>query len=174
MPIDVDLTDLIEFAADFDRFPAEGQAAAEQAMGVTVEFLHGKLPAYPEPPAPGQAAKFWTDKQRRFFFAALREGRIKVPYKRTDVLGGSFTTSVSTDGDAVVGELGTNTDYAPWVVGPGYPGEAIGGRQMWQARIHAGRWWQLDDVFAANKDAAVQVFADEFYARFMAAVTAEA
>lgn len=170
MPFELDLTDLTKWQADLERFPAQAQTAAEGAMEVTLLFLHGKLPPYPPQPAPGQAAKHWTPKQRRFFFAALRKGQIKVPYKRTGELGRRFTTAVTVEPGAVVGELGTNLSYAPWVVGPAHPGETIRGRQMYQARIHEGRWWQLGNVLTNNKDEAVRVFAEEFGDRFMAEV----
>lgn len=166
-------TDLELWQAAIERFPDQAQVAAEGAMGAAVRFLHGQLPPYPGPAPKGEAAKHWTDKQRRFFFAALRRGQIKVPYVRTGTLGRSFTERVTVEPGAVVGELGTNLSYAPWVVGPRYPGEQIGGRQRWQARIHAGRWWRLDNEFAQNYDAAWGVFADEFFSRFSAAVADE-
>lgn len=171
--IELDLTDLIKWEGEIANFPQHATPAAEGAMGATVLFLHGKLPPYPGPAPRGTAAKHWTAKQRRFFFAALRKGQIKVPDARTGTLGRSFTTQVTAADGEVRGELGTNLSYAPWVVGPSHPGETIRGRQMYQARIHENRWWQLGAVFDANKDEAGRIFADEFYNRFIGAVVAE-
>ncbi len=66
----------------------------------------------------------------------------------------------------MVGQLGTNVPYAPWVVGPSYPGEEINGKQMYQARVHVERWWQLYDVVAKNIDGAWEEFETTFWPEF--------
>jgi hypothetical protein len=147
--------------------PAVAMDAAEGAMTQTLLFLHGQLPGYPEGPKE-KVSQHWTPKQRAYFFWALRKGLIQVPYQRTGTLGRSFTTQVERGQDAVTGELGTNVAYAPWVVGPAYPGEDINGQTMYQARIHAGLWWSLGNEFDKTTPQAVEIFADEFFNRFMA------
>jgi len=135
-----------ELAGFVDRFVSKYYLdAAEHAMTMTMLFLLDKLPKdYPAPPRPGSAAPHWTDKQRRWFFWALKAGKIQVPYRRTGTLGRTFTTEVRVEGAGVLGAIGTATPYAPWVVGPPQDEAiAIGGVQMFQAPIHQGRWWQF-------------------------------
>jgi hypothetical protein len=164
----LDLSDLDKFRELVNKMPAIALDAAEVAMDKTMVFLMSLIPPYPPPPAgaPGEAAKHWTDKQRRFFFWALKRGQIKVPYVRTGTLGQHFTTTVTRLADSIEGEWGTNDLKAPWVVGPDYPGEEINGQEMYQAHIHEGRWWQFEALFDANRDAAMNFFETEFFAEF--------
>lgn len=53
---------------------------------------------------------FASDKQRRWFFAALRDGTI--PRQRTGALGQSWTSRVDSP---TYGVVGTNIPYARWV-----------------------------------------------------------
>lgn len=73
--------------------------------------------------------RFKTAKQRRYFFWALKQGVITVPYKRTGKLGQSWTWKVTATSSGLRGEVGTNMSYAHWVQ-----------RQGTQARIHRGNW----------------------------------
>jgi hypothetical protein len=170
----LELSGFPEFERLLEQMPELSLAAAEVAMEKTMAFLMSVLPPYP--PAvnfePGVVARAWTDKQRRFFFAALRSGRIKLPYRRTGLLGQRFTTEVRREADSVEGEWGTNDLKAPWVVGPDYPGEEIRGEPMYQARIHAGRWWQFGSVFDEHKDAAMNLYETEFFVEFKQRVAA--
>lgn len=170
---------MIEFELDYSEFEEYRQAvglmpelalkAAEKAMKRALITLN-QMPPYPPPPLPGQAAKFWTPAQRRFFFAALRKGLLKVPYKRTGTLGKQFTTEVYPVDDGVQGEAGTATPYAPWVVGPDYPGRVFdgknGGAPMYQARIHQGRWWQYEDEVEKLRPQSEQEFDEVFFKEF--------
>ncbi|MFA5836181.1 MAG: hypothetical protein WC837_04410 [Bellilinea sp.] len=117
--------------------------AAQPAMVDAVFFLHGQLPGYP-PAIPDSSYK--------------RRG--------SGGLSGSFTERVSLETGAVIGELGTNLISAPWVVGPDWPGEQIGGRQKFQAQIHVDRWWQFDDVVAAAEEGAWDEFEQKFWPEF--------
>jgi hypothetical protein len=167
MSRDFEVDGLDDIKRLIDRFVSkEFTDAAQAAMTNALLILHAALPEYPSGgPQPGEASKSWTDKQRRWFFAALAEGKIEVPYKRTVSLGRRFTTEVRRQGVDVFGELGTNVPYAPWVVGPD-ESEAItfGGVKMFQAAIHQGRWWQLLDVVERNLPEAYQEFVDTFFA----------
>jgi len=139
--------------------------AAKHGMTEALLFLHSKLPEYPDPPKQGEASKHWTDKQRRYFFWALGQGIIKAKYRRTGTLGRKFTTGVRVRHGTVFGEIGTDLPYAPWVVGPDEK-EAItfGGVRMYQAPIHAGRWWKFHQVIEDNLDDAYQTFIDIWWA----------
>ena len=83
-------------------------------------------------------------KQRLFVIIAIKEGRIKVPYRRTNRLGQSITTAVNTVGGRVVGTIGTNVDYAPWVISSEKTPDSGGP----QAQYHKKRWWTLQGVVA--------------------------
>ena len=84
---------------------------------------------YPGPPQRPYPKMLRTPKQRRYFFWALAQGIIKVPYVRTGKLGQSWTWEVTTNWAGVRGKVGTNLKYAPYV-----QSKAL------QARIHQGNW----------------------------------
>jgi len=66
--------------------------------------------AYPDAPAgPG----FFSDRQRRWFFAALASGELSIPYNRTGTLASGWT--ISRSGNSFV--LSNNVPYAPYVQG---------------------------------------------------------
>lgn len=165
-----DVEGLDELKLFVDRFVSTYYMdAAKAGMTKALLLLHGKIPQYPPPPSAADAERAtsqWTDKQRRYFFWALRAGVINVPYRRTGTLGRQVTTDVRTEGADVYGVIGIATPYAPWVVGPDRS-EAItlGGVEMFQAPIHQGRWWQFGRIVEANMD--------EAYAEFVRAAWAE-
>ena len=158
---------LKELDRTIDRFVSvEYGRAALAAMELTMLFLQGEIPEYPDQPnlPPGTIAKTWTDKQRRYFFWALKNGKIKVPYKRTGLLGRRITSQAERDGVDVTGSVGLDVPYAPWVVGPPRSNAiTIGGVEMWQQPIHQGRRWQFYDVVYNNLDEAYRVFSEEFW-----------
>lgn len=157
---------------------------AIESMDKALTHLHSSIPPYP-PLSPSQrivspdgASFLKTDKQRRWFFANLREGGIKGwrigadgrPEKfatnRSGNLGRKFTTAVTAKDGIIEGEVGTNVPYAPWVVGSDYPGEEIGSRNMYQAKVHVDRWWQFIPEMQKEVETAYNIFAEEFYKRF--------
>lgn len=56
----------------------------------------------------GKPSKFKTEKQRKFFFWALRTGAIKVPYVRSGKLVNSITHTVTLQDKGVIIRVGTN------------------------------------------------------------------
>ena len=58
----------------------------------------------------------------------------------TDATPSAFKAAI--EGDEVVGRVGNNVGYAPWV---------IGGNDT-QARVHQGRWYQLPEIVKENLD----------------------
>jgi len=184
--ISVDYQEVIEFLAKFsDNVIEHANVSAEYAMELALLYLHGKIPPYPSlSPSqrlinPDGASFLKTDKQRRWWWANLKEGKIKgwrldangKPEKyataRNGNLGRSFTTNVEVDTDNVVtGEIGTAVSYAPWVVGDNYPGSSVQGRQMYQAKIHVDRWWQFNEEMAKGIDDAEKLFNEEFWVEF--------
>jgi hypothetical protein len=156
--------------------------AAVPAMEKAVLYLHGRLPDYPlaETVIPDGVSFLRTDAQRAFFFANVRKGNIPGWHEvnghaerfgsgRTGTLGRKETTWTyrsDQNGDEVIGKIGTNLEYAPWVVGPDFPGEMINGQQMYQAKVHVDRWWQFAEEITDNMPEAWKefdkVFADEY------------
>lgn len=81
----------------------------------------------------GRKQPFKTDKSRRWFFANLRSGKIRVPYRRTGNLGRKWTTA-SLKWNKV--RIGNNTPYAQLVQ-----------HRKEQTRFHkAGKWRTTDDI----------------------------
>lgn len=105
----------------------------------TVEFAE----QYPNPPGEFRASELWTPKQRRFFFAALRSGRIQVPYQRTGAEGRGWQVRLVPAGDVYTVEVYNNVPYRRYVQGPATE----------QARIHRGRWSSQEDIEAAAEAA---------------------
>jgi hypothetical protein len=122
--------------------------ALKRAMTASTQLVRKRLAKYPGKSAGAQP--FVSDKQRRFFFAALREGRIQVPYRRTGTLGRKWTSKVTVTDTDVAGFVGTTAPYAPFVQGFGA-----------QARIHAGNWQTEQDVAADSRDEVLDIFAGE-------------
>lgn len=129
---------LAELQKIIDELPAMLMDSAEAAMKSTVDYLHGKVPEYPP----------------------KLENQI---YARTGTLGRQITEDVKRGEATVEGEMGLTTPYAPWVVGPDYPGETSGGRKMYQARVHQGRWWQFEGIYSACLDGMWELFQEEFF-----------
>lgn len=165
--------------------PVLALQAAEPAMTETLDFMHGRIPEYPELPmmpgglaAPDGVSFLHTDQQRAWFFGSVKKGELpgwswedghpaKTGSARTGTLGRRFTEQVEKTDQAVIGQIGTNLDYAPWVVGPDYPGEEINGRRMYQAKVHVDRWWQFGDVMADNIDEGWKIFDETFWPLFI-------
>jgi hypothetical protein len=170
---------------EIEQWPAEALDSAEVAMAQALLYLHGKLPEYPDQPLPNpDGVSYMNDAQRRWFFANVRKGNVKGwqwieghPQKtgsaRTGNLGRKFTEDVEREDIAVLGSLGTNVPYAPWVVGPSYPGEQINGKTMYQARIHVDRWWQFEPTMEANMDGAWNEFSEKFWPVFLGKIKKE-
>lgn len=143
------LDELIEILETLGRDPGfELTPSMENAM----RDIWGKLPEYPEKPQPGEASQHWTDKQRRWFFWAVRTGKINPVYQRrmSGGLGGSISTEVISQPGELIGVIGAGMPYAPYVIGKGQ-----------QARIHEGRWWTLEDEVEKNVDGAVAIIEND-------------
>ena len=55
--------------------------------------------------------------------------RVPKAYKRTGTYGKRWTTRITRSGNGLVGKVGNNVRYAPYV-----------GSEQWQAKVHRGRW----------------------------------
>jgi hypothetical protein len=89
---------------------------------------------------------FKTDKQRRFFFAALADGRIRVPYQRTNRLGKGWRAGVVMTGGGLTVTVGNTTAYAPYVQG------------SQQAGYHRGNWKRVDELSQGVEQRVVSIF----------------
>ena len=135
-------------------FATLGKAAAQKTlvrpMHEATQHVETILKHYPS--KHGNApVEFVSEKQRRYFFWALNNGKIEVPYKRGRTLGNSWTTKVSKRGAGLIGVIGTDIPYAPLV--------------QWhktQARRFRGIWTTTDDVV---KSATVRRRVDRVFQR---------
>ncbi len=118
----------------------------EASLLLLVDFMEDYPTSGPQRPYPKMLR---TAKQRRYFFWALAQGIIKVPYVRSGKLGQSWTWDVTTSGDGVHGKVGTNLKYAPYVQS----------KQL-QARIHQGNWQTDAQAIEDKRDEIVQRFRD--------------
>lgn len=57
---------------------------------------------------------FASDRQRRWFFAALKDGSLEVPYKRTGTLMRSWNGTVAVGPERIEGVIGSNSNMAPY------------------------------------------------------------
>jgi hypothetical protein len=96
-----------------------------------VIYVHGEVPPYP--PAPPTST-----------------------YIRTGTLGRSITTEVRELGSQIVGVIGSDVVYAPWVISD----EAVGDAGP-QAKAHRGRWYTLQGVVRKAKNAIVNIYLEE-------------
>lgn len=82
------------------------------AMGVATDRLIPALSPYPAPRR--KKMEFVSAKQRRFVMAAIREGRIQVPYPRTYNLLNGWSATAQPPFNAIVRNA---MPYAKYVVG---------------------------------------------------------
>lgn len=76
--------------------------------------------------------------------------RLRQPYKRTGTYGKRWVTRMTKAGEGLVGKIGNNVQYSPYV-----------GSAQFQARVHQGRWNTDDQVVKEESGAIVADFARE-------------
>jgi hypothetical protein len=123
-------------------------------MTEATAHVQNKIAQYPPSPA-GRKQGFKTDKQRRYFFWALKNGKITLPYKRTGTLGRKWTTSVSADGRT--GRVGNNTPYARVVQDSSYEK---------YSHYHKETGWITIQNVAKNEQRAVTGYFERQYERY--------
>ena len=116
-------------------------------MEASLLSLHDDLTDYPGPPQRPYPKMLRTAKQRRWFFWALKEGKISIPYARSGKLGQSWNTHIDETGSGMYGKIGTNMSYAKWVQ-----------NAESQARIHQGNWLTDEQAFGKRRDEIVLRF----------------
>ena len=136
--LEIEVRGLEKLTAALDKFPDEiktGLAAAGQEAGEEIVDTEGLRSYPPEYHAP---RPFVSDKQRRYFFAALRSGEIEVPYRRgqspgSEKYGDQFY--VESRGYNLTA-VGNRASYARWLAGGGSKYMAAGG---WKQLLEAAR-----------------------------------
>jgi hypothetical protein len=131
-----------------EKLPQLTIDTAEATLDWMLNELISEMPERPpRETAKAQWPGFATDKQRRWYFWALKSGELARQAAATEPLMTGWETEVKATSEGVVGILANTRAYSPWVVGPSYPGVVYAGlnqgRPMYQARIHVGRWFQL-------------------------------
>lgn len=124
--VKVDTSDLKKFD-DIDLLDYRinvGDAIAQEAV----------LPMFrANPPQTHAPQPFVSDKQRRYFFAALRKGKIQVPYIRTGAINALWEVTTMANGNT---KVRSTRKGAKWVIG----------ENTEQSRYHAGNWPSVNDV----------------------------
>lgn len=90
--------------------------------------LEEALATYPPPSHKKQP--FRTVRQRRYFFWALRTGKLQVPYRRTDKLKRGWRARIDLRGTEATLNISNSVDYA----------EGVMGKRQW--KYHQGTWTQ--------------------------------
>jgi len=178
MASDIDLDSFNALNKLLGNMPDLVLQASEVAMNKVLLFLHSRIPPYPDQPGQGNWLKFGTPRQQAWFFWAVKTGQPQVRgwkwvnghpegrYTRTGSMR-RITTKVERRDNEVVGAIGIKSTYAPWVIGPSYPGKVfeLGGttRPMYQAKIHQGRWWQFEQIVLDNLAEAHALFEKELF-----------
>lgn len=134
---------------DVERLLArmDGATVLERAFRQLERPLRDAFATYPPPSRKPQ--RFVSQKQRRYFFWALRAGRIQVPYQRTGDLGRGWKSQVTRAGDGV---------YLVFVNQVAYAGGVVGAKQW---RYHAGTWPRAVDTVKKFEPAIRTAVVDE-------------
>ena len=134
---EIEITGIKELAQKLsvDEFKKTIQAAL-MGGAMTVTSIVSRYP-----PIRTRKQPFKTDKSRRWFFANLRAGNIRVPYVRTANLGRKWTQRAIRWNEV---EVGNNTPYAPLVQD-----------RNKQSGYHEGNWRTTDDIAEQDNMAVV-------------------
>ncbi len=115
-------------------------------------LLANRMATYPNKrPRP---MNFVSAKQRRGYFAKLRSGTIKVPYRRTGTLGRLWTSAkpkIDIGKKEFYGEIGNATPYGQFVQDENF-----------QALYHQGNWQTDIQVMENSTNAIIRFFEQEF------------
>ena len=126
---------------------AQGRNKLRAPMDKSVKLIERRMKKYPPPPEMQGPARVpvYSFKTKAGATVYIRSNKAsgegiswisarKLRYKRTHRLGNSWTTEVQETGDGLIGKIGNNTEYAPFVQhDPMFP-------IPHQARVHQGRW----------------------------------
>lgn len=131
-----------QFKRLMDKLDAfERKQVYHQTVKDVAEFMERKVKEYPPykyvSRREAYGVPFFTVKQRRWFFAALRSGELDLPYKRTNTLKENWNVTVTGKG-----QLRLSNDTA-------YSGQVQGARQ---SRMMTRIGWQTIDQYLKKYD----------------------
>jgi hypothetical protein len=117
-------------------------------MRAGIERIWSELQVYPPPSR--KRFDFKTERQRRFVMAAIRTGRLRVPYYRrhSGGLAGSWRRRIEEYHRSLVGIVASKISYGPYVMSP-----------TLQAEYHRGTWPTTATVVAEVSGDVVGYFA---------------
>lgn len=146
LTISIEPRGLAELVAKFGRVTSLQVLRVPMTQGLAL--LHNDLATYPT--ASHNPQPFKSERSRRWFFAALRDGRLTVPYRRTGNLGRSWTSEISEGADSLLGVVGNVRSYAPWVQSADQ-----------RSSYFEGSGWVTDEqAFNRRKDQIVNMFTE--------------
>jgi hypothetical protein len=119
-----------------------GSGVYRPALAEAGAYIKNIMASYP-PQITGRAQPFKTRRQRAFVMAALREGLITVPYRRTGGLGRRWTVVLRDGGKTAV--VSNNAPHARLMHAAGD-----------QAQFHAAGGWKTDKQVAQEEAGAVK------------------
>ena len=111
---------------------SQNKKQTDETLGEWTKAGRAYLKGYGYPSQTGNPQPFKTDRQRRWFFWALKAGIITVPYSRTGRLANSWRAVRRGPSDWVIEN---SAAYAALVVGAGR-----------QARYHEDNWWTAESL----------------------------
>lgn len=126
---------------------AEPFKAGLKAMG---GYLRGRMAVYPPTEGNRPPQRFVSERQRRWFFAALKDGSLQIPYRRTGNLAKKWGQAEADGGLTQV--VGNDAAYAPYVVG----------HESQSAYMRGLGWKTTADVVSAEADNAWRTFVAGF------------
>lgn len=110
--VGVEIDGIEELQAKLKQLP---DAAKDEGADEAYKYLLNVMRQYPPQKRvtrkQAYGVTFFSDKQRRFFFRALANGEISVPYKRSQVMKRSWRKV----GDGARAFLVNESDYAPFM-----------------------------------------------------------
>lgn len=117
MTVKLTIKGLEELQAEFAKLGGQLPKVLRNVAVAVGEEVRRVAQTYPKQnhSAASAAFTFASDKQRRWFFAALREGKIDVPYNRTRKLRDGW--NIKSRGTQAI--VGNEVPYAPYVHSPG-------------------------------------------------------
>ncbi len=125
---------------------AASPATLQRGMRAATGLVQRALAVYPAP-ARKPHGPWQSERQRRYVMLLASTGQL--PYRRTGTLGRRWTSEVASEGNDVVGRVGNNTVYGPFVMG-----------RETQAAYHQGVWPVAVEVAEQHKGEIVQCFVD--------------
>lgn len=135
----------------------ESPATQRAVMQDVGHYIQGKLKRYPPyqyvSRKSAYGVTFFTDKQRRWFFAALRSGELQIPYPRTRTLRNQWVVADAPGGDVVVRNF---TPYVKHVQ-----------QESTQSRMMQKRGWQTEVQIVRENAAGIAQTANESYNRYI-------